>query len=485
MLVDWLKKISGVILAFALVFGAAAIPAVYVTAEAAATVQSTGFEGSTGTVTGSSTAATVTAEQAASGSHSLKIAPTGGLNSYKCFAICDDGTSKIKVKSNTRYKISLKYKIGAMASRNLAGGESPVTIEMISSGDANVWADPKECSDGKTVVYSKELKSVEWTRHDYIFTTKTVSQNLVISVYAKSGDVIYIDDIVLTELGTADDGDIRTFNFAESYPNFASVSDNAVPNYNIGASQTGWTLDRGYLHFPTTNKTKPGISSDNWVQHFGIYDSEFWIPDTDTTYKVKVKLRYNAANVSDSGYFSIASKTGKNMASGTLRAFDILEINGANSDWQIYEMTVNTVGLAEGKALFMTFGSSSGSGSFDVEYLKVSLFDSTVYNFSEDYSGWKRIVDGNDNGGVYASSAVAWDIDPDKNILHFPTNSITNPELFSDEALQKFSLYNGSYCKLKENTEYRITVRYKQVCTSPSKVGYFGLGYETDGNPEK
>lgn len=484
MLVNRLKKALGVMLALAVVFGAAAVPAVYVTAEAAATVQSTGFEGVTGTVTGSSSAATVTDEQAASGSHSLKVAPTGGLNSYKCFAICDDGISKIKIKSNTRYKMSLKYKIGAMASRNI-GSELPVTIEMISSGNANVWADPKGCQSEKTVVYSKELKSVEWSRHDYIFTTGTVSENLVVSVYAKSGDVVYIDDIVLTELGTAGNINTRTFDFSESYPNFASVSDNVVPNYNYGASQTGWTLDGGYLHFPTSNKTKPSISSYNWVQHFGIYDSEFWMPDADKTYKVRVKLRYNAANVSDTGYFSIAQKSSNNMASGALRSFDIIEISGANTDWTVYEMTVSTGDLEKGKALFMTFGSSSGSGSFDVEYLKASVFDSMVYDFSEDYSGWKRIVDGTDNGGVYASSAVAWDIDPDTNILHFPTNSITKPSLFSDEALQKFSLYNGSYCKLNGNTEYRITVRYRQVCTSPCKVGYFGLGYETDGNPEK
>lgn len=483
---NWLKKLVGAALALAFVVSSAFIPGLSFNAEAAAgDVQSTGFESSTGTITGSSTAASITDEQAASGSHSLKVAPSGNLSWYKAFAVCDDGSTKIKVKANTRYRVSLKYKIGACAARTFPN-DIPIYIQM-ASAKSNVWDAGKDLSSEKTYMYSKELKSVEWTRHDYIITTGgDVSPNLVVSVYCKSGDVVYIDDLVLTELGPEDDTGSRTFDFSDSFPNFAAVSDNAANGYTYGASQTGWHLDNGYLHFPTTNKTNPSLTSAVWIQHFGIYDTEFWTPGPDKTFNIKVKIRYNAKSTSDTGYFSIATKPSvPNMNSGALKSLAILKIDGTETDWKVYDLTVSTGSLAEGKALFMTFGASSGSGSFDVEYLTATVFDSTLYDFNADYSGWKRLVDGVDNGGVYASSGVAWDIDPDTHILHFPTSNNNKPDHFTESSVQKFSLYNGSYCKLTGNTEYRITVRYKQVCTSPSKVGFFGLGYETSGDPEK
>ena len=85
---NWLKKLVGAALALAFVVSSAFIPGLSFNAEAAVgDVQSTGFESSTGAITGSSTAASITDEEAASGSHSLKVAPASGssLNWYSHF----------------------------------------------------------------------------------------------------------------------------------------------------------------------------------------------------------------------------------------------------------------------------------------------------------------------------------------------------------------------------------------------------------------
>ncbi|MFR7854599.1 MAG: hypothetical protein ACLU40_03135, partial [Acutalibacteraceae bacterium] len=130
---NWLKKLVGAALALAFVVSSAFIPGLSFNAGAAVgDVQSTGFESSTGTITGSSTAASITDEQAASGSHSLKVAPSGNLSWYKAFAVCDDGSTKIRVKANTRYRVSLKYKIGACVNRSFSG-DIPIYIQMASA----------------------------------------------------------------------------------------------------------------------------------------------------------------------------------------------------------------------------------------------------------------------------------------------------------------------------------------------------------------
>ncbi|MBO5912506.1 MAG: hypothetical protein J6Q76_03445, partial [Clostridia bacterium] len=127
----------------------------YVPAEVSDTF--TSFEGCTVKYDGgfsSTTAATISNEQAKSGISSLKIAP-GGANTYRSYAY-NSQNSVLKLDSYTRYTISYWYMATAL-------GGTYTNIYTTLNGNGNVW--DKNIQLNKTGIHSSALN--EWHKAEF------------------------------------------------------------------------------------------------------------------------------------------------------------------------------------------------------------------------------------------------------------------------------------------------------------------------------
>ena len=337
----------------------------------------TGFENSTISYSdgmNSSTAATISTDEARNGKKSLKIA-TGGSAYYKSYVYNGNKTA-ISVERYNRYEVTFYYKV-----TNL---KSNAVIKLDLHNNDNVWG------SGAVNVEAFTVKSATdgWVKHTFAFYSANSStyRNLGIGVEgAASGDLFYFDDFTVTKIGDYNYRCDFDADFTE-YPrsvNGSVVDGNGVitnsstngthPNYY--SSHVAWKIDNGVLSYPTNHSSNsPSTTSAQWVQIFALKDKNTLNPNfklvSGETYHITIRYKQTTETGSATGRFSVASKTPALNESKAVQSIWINNIEGS-TDWQTYTFSFTCTSAHANKYLILTMGSSSGTTVFDIDYVAV------------------------------------------------------------------------------------------------------------------
>ena len=306
----------------------------------------------------SSTSANISTEQAKSGNSSLKIAPSG-VNTYRSYAY-NGPSSVLTLDSYTCYTISYWYKV--------TGREGSYTnIYTTLNGRGNVWDQNVQLN--KTSIHSATMN--EWHKVEFEVITTDCSTQAYLTFglqTSAAGDVVYIDDVTVTAgeyIGMHD-------YYCDFDADFSHYGEPGVTNpWPYYSSNVNFNTDNGILYWPATHTTAPSLSSGQWVQHFAPYDGNSYYEVTpNTPYRVTVRYKQTASSSSATGYFSVGIKE-KMPGSGIVRSLAINNMTGS-TDWKEYTFDFVSPSDSTLKYLTLTFGTSSGTMEYEVDYIKVT-----------------------------------------------------------------------------------------------------------------
>ncbi len=319
----------------------------------------TGFENAVVTYDGgfnSSTSATISETQAKAGSKSLKIAPTGS-NTYRAYVYNGEKTA-IRLEPDTNYEVSYWYYAESASSNT-------IYIERVNAG--SVWG-------GNYTVHTQYVDAAEtgkWIKVSFKFNSGNCASYpyLNFALSGNAGDVFYFDEFTITATGkelvdySCDfDADFSFYNEPNAEGNWKYYCSGAV-------GSVPWTQDNGVVSFTTSHTTTPSTTSAVWVQHFAPYNGSFFSFESNSVYEIKVRYKQTLTSSSATGYFSVGLKTNPNGS----QAIKSLVINNetGTTDWIEKTFTVTTGTLTD-KVMTITMGVSSGTATFDLDYIKVT-----------------------------------------------------------------------------------------------------------------
>lgn len=335
----------------------------------------TGFETDSGNFTASgtfrsSTAASITTEDAHNGDYALKIAP-GGTNTYRSFVYNGNGSHcAIKLESYKYYRMTFWYKAAALTDDGKA-----TSILFETNSAQHVWDGQKSI---KTIDITSAAKG-EWIKQEISFTSGDCSKYayLAVAISGTLGDVVYFDDFTVTQVSSMGLVDyVADFDNSADFAHYRVNINNLWPYY---CSNVTWSVENGVLSFSPTNNTQPSTTTSEWIQHFIPYDgASYYKLESGYTYRVAVRYKQTAAS-GTKGYFSLASKSSA-AGSASLQSVAINTLTGT-TDWKEYSFRFTATDYHASKPyITMTFG---GSGvKFEVDYIMI-LKETLVNNNGE------------------------------------------------------------------------------------------------------
>lgn len=405
----------------------------------------------------STTAATITGEQARSGAKSLKIA-AGGSAHYKSYVYNGD-KSALKFDTYTRYEVTFYYKAKTV--------ENSVNIILTKHYADNVWG----ANAAELYRVSAAKANNEWQKCTFTVYSGAETEYIYLGVGiegASSGDVVYFDDFSITKLGNYDYLCDFSADFTE-YPRKdaggAVVDGNGVitnsstngthPNYY--SSHTMWSINDGILTYPTSNTTAHSTSGEAWIQHFVAKDTVNKTPNfkfvNGETYHITVRYKQTTTAPDAVGSLSIVAKAAELNQSKALRAIWTNKAIG-NTDWQTVSYTFTCGSEYADKYLTLAFGTTSGTATFDVDYVAVSTGVKTNNNGTVSY------VHGLSKGDTIPApehsddvTFIGWYSDPECTVEYGTVNSNENRTAyarynktvitFTEKGYETYRTFNG------------------------------------------
>lgn len=403
----------------------------------------TSFEGCTVNYDGgfsSSTSASISTEAAHSGDSSLKIAPSGA-NKYRSYAY-NAPSSALKLDSYTKYTISYWYMATAVAG-------SYTNIFTTLNGSGNVWDTNTQLDE--TSIHDSALN--EWHKVEFTVISGDCSSQAYLTFglhTAAAGTVVYIDDVSVTAVEYIGMHDYYC-DFSADFSFYKTLKSNG--DWPYYSSNVNFNTDDGVLYFPSTHTGTPSLSSAGWIQHFAPYDGNgYYQFEANTSYRVVVRYKQTAATDTNTGYFSIGTKT-TIPKSETIKSLVINNLVG-DTEWKEYTFDFVTDDLSSGQYLTLTFGSKDGSlVEYEVDYVKVTKGPFINNN---------GVISKNTTAAGYEIATPAYDTDKYSFIGWYSDPGCTQPfgVVRENETRTAYARYNKTVITFSE-AEFTRKVTYR------------------------